>query len=251
MPKLSKELILALPKWAREHLLPVLLTIRAAGFLLAALAMWVFATLAYEILAKESFTFDKQILLALRELHGPLWDVVMLGLTYIGQPTALLSLCAGLGIWLLKLGERSQATVLIIAASGATALNVLLKHLFGRARPLLWERVVDVGQYSFPSGHAMISMVTFGMIGYLLTTKFPQWRGRIISLTLVLVIGIGLSRLYLGVHWPTDIVAGYAAGIVWLFTCIFSLQVWQDRRLVTQKSEVSFDTNEQNSQITG
>lgn len=237
MPKLSKDLILALPKWAQEHLLPVLLTIRAAGFLLAALALWGFATLADEILDKESFTFDKQILLVLRELHRPLLDVVMLGLTYIGEPIVLLSLCAGLTIWLLKLGERSQATVLIIAASGATGLNIVLKHLFGRARPMLWERVVDVGQFSFPSGHAMISMVTLGMMGYLLTTKFPQWRGQIISFTLVLIMGIGLSRLYLGVHWPTDILAGYAAGIVWLFTCIFSLQVWQERRLPAQKLE--------------
>lgn len=237
MPKLSKDLILALPKWAREHLLSVLLTIRAAGFLLAALALWVFATLAYDILAQQSFTFDEEILLALRKLHRPFLDVVMLGLTYIGEPLVLLSICAGLALWLLKLGERAQATVLIIAGSGAIGLNYLLKNLFGRARPLLWERVVDVGNFSFPSGHAMISMVTLGMIGYLLTTKFPQWRGRIISLTLALVIGIGLSRLYLGVHWPTDILAGYAAGILWLFTCIFSLQVWQERRLTNQKLE--------------
>jgi undecaprenyl-diphosphatase len=85
----------------------------------------------------------------------------------------------------------------------------------------------------------MISMVVFGMIGYLLSTNYPQWRGLIIGLTLTLVAGIGLSRLYLGVHWPTDIVAGYAAGIVWLVTCIFSLQLLQARRLVAQESEPS------------
>ncbi len=171
----------------------------------------------------------------------------MLGLTCIGQPIVLLSVSAGLGIWLLRLGERSQATVLIIAAAGATALNILLKHLFGRSRPMLWERVVDVGQYSFPSGHAMISMVTYGMIGYLLSTEFPQWRGRILSLTMALVMGIGLSRLYLGVHWPTDIMAGYAAGIVWLLTCIFSLQVWQQRRLAAQALPTSLHLDEQGS----
>lgn len=110
---------------------------------------------------------------------------------------------------------------------------------------MLWERVVDVSHYSFPSGHAMISMVTYGMIGYLLVSKFPQWRGWITSLTLILVTGIGLSRLYFGVHWPTDIVAGYAAGLVWLLACIFSLQVWQDRRLVTPELEPSMKGNEQ------
>lgn len=76
----------------------------------------------------------------------------------------------------------------------------------------------------------MISLVIFGMSGYLLVTKFPQWQGWIVSATLVIVAGIGLSRLYLGVHWPTDIVAGYAAGLVWLVACIFSLQLWQERQ---------------------
>lgn len=242
MSKLSLRLILALPRWVQEHLLPVLLTIRAAGFLLAALALWGFTTLAYGILHEESVTFDKQVLLALRQLHTPLWDIVMLGFTYIGEPITLLTLCAGLGLWLLKMGERSQATILVIAGVGAVILNNLLKILFGRERPLLWERVVDVGHYSFPSGHAMISLVIYGMIGYLLTSKFPQWQGRIISLTLLLVVGIGLSRLYLGVHWPTDILAGYAAGIVWLFACIFSLQVWQERRLPPQQSEQAIVT---------
>jgi undecaprenyl-diphosphatase len=91
----------------------------------------------------------------------------------------------------------------------------------------------------------MISMVVYGIIGYLLSSKFPQWRLLIISLTLVLVTGIGLSRLYLGVHWPTDVVAGYAAGLVWLLTCIFSLQVWQDRRVVAQELEPSVNASEQ------
>jgi len=235
MPKLSRELILALPQWLREHLLPLLLTIRVVGFLLAALGLWLFSAIADEILDKESFTFDKEILLTLRELHTPVLDKVMLGFTFLGEPVILLIMCLVIGTWLLMRGQRSQATILIIAAGGAVALNTLLKVLFGRARPMLWERVVDVGQYSFPSGHAMISMVIFGTIGYLLSSKFPLWRIGIISLTILLVTGIGLSRLYLGVHWPTDIVAGYAAGLVWLITCIFSLQVWQERRTVVQK----------------
>ncbi len=237
MPKLSRELILALPSRVREHLLPLLLTIRVAGFLLAALGLWLFSAIADEILDKESFTFDKEILLTLREWHTPVLDKVMLGFTFLGEPVILLILCAILSIWLLTRGQRSQATVLVIAAAGAVALNNLLKLLFGRARPMLWERIVDVGQYSFPSGHAMISMVIFGMIGYLLSSKFPLWRIGILSLTILLVTGIGLSRLYLGVHWPTDIAAGYAAGLVWLITCIFSLQVLQERRAVAQEPE--------------
>lgn len=245
MPRLSKKLILALPQWTREHLLPVLLTIRVAALVVAALALWVFAEIAEEILEQESYSFDKQTLLILRQLHRPLLDKVMLGFTFAGEPVVLLAVCLGLGIWLLRQRKRAQATILQIAAIGAVVLNYLLKVFFGRARPMLWERVVDVGQYSFPSGHAMISMVIFGMIGYLLSSKFPQWRGWIITLTLGLVTGIGLSRLYLGVHWPTDIIAGYAAGVVWLVGCIFSLQVWQERRLGVEKNKM-FDQSLEN-----
>jgi undecaprenyl-diphosphatase len=249
MPKFSKDLILFLPQWVREHLWPVLLTLRTAGFVLAALALWVFARLADEILSQQSFTFDQQILLALREVHKPILDVVMLGFTYMGEPVTLLALCSGLAIWFVNLGERSPAITLVVAALGATGLDEWLKHLFGRARPMLWERIVDVGQYSFPSGHAMISMVSLGMMGYLLTTKFPQWRIRVIGLTVFLIIGIGLSRLYLGVHWPSDIIAGYAAGMVWLLTCIVSLELWQQQRMAAQKLKPPMDIDEPGSQI--
>jgi undecaprenyl-diphosphatase len=138
----------------------------------------------YGILHEESVTFDKQVLLALRQLHTPLWNIVILGFTYIGEPITLLTLCAGLSLWLLKMGERWQQTILVIAGVGTVILNNLLKILLDRERPLLWERVVDIGHYSFPRGYAMISLVIFGMTGYLLTSKFPLWQGRVISLTL-------------------------------------------------------------------
>jgi undecaprenyl-diphosphatase len=103
----------------------------------------------------------------------------------------------------------------------------LLKLLFGRARPALWDRIIHVGLHSFPSGHAMVSIVIYGFIGYILAKQFPQWRGRIFALTFVLIVAIGFSRLYLGVHWPTDVVAGYAAGLVWLIACIQRLELPQ------------------------
>ena len=237
MRDLVKKFIKALPKWARSRLLPLLLTIRVGGLIIAALAMWGFADLAEEILEKESFAFDRAILLALKQLHTPLLDQIMLWLTFMGEPSLLTVICFIIGCLLLFYGKRSQATTLIIAALGAGGLNYLLKILFARARPQLWERTVDVRFYSFPSGHAMVSMVIYGVIGYLLATTFPKWRGLIISATAILILGIGFTRLYLGVHWPTDVIAGYAAGIVWLVACIFSLEVWQARRSVTQASE--------------
>lgn len=228
MREIAKQIISALPQWWRSHLLPLLFTLPAAGLFVAALGLWGFAQIADEVLEKETQAIDTAILLVIRSLHAPLLDRLMLGFTFVGEPTVLLVICLGFGLWLYQGGRRSQAITLAIAGVGAVGLNYLLKVVFGRARPALWDRVIDVGQYSFPSGHAMISMVVYGAIGYLLVKQLGKWHIAIATGTLLLVTGIGLSRLYLGVHWPTDVVAGYAAGIVWLMTCILSLEIWQE-----------------------
>lgn len=95
----------------------------------------------------------------------------MVSVTVLGQPSILVLVSLGLGIGLLNQGRRSQATTLVIAALGAVGLNYGLKQVFARDRPALWDRVVDVCYYSFPSGHAMVSMVMYGLIGYLLATR--------------------------------------------------------------------------------
>jgi len=214
--------------------------IRLAGLAVAALAMWGFATIAEEVLEKETYAFDKSILLDLRSLHTPLRDRLMLGLTFLGEPNLLLILSVSLGIILWVRKHRSEATTIAVTGAGAIALNLLLKTLFARARPQLWERTVDVRFYSFPSGHAMISMVIYGLLGYLLGSRFPKQRWWIYSLTVVLVAAIGFSRLYLGVHWPTDVIAGYAAGLIWLMACIFSLEIWKQFRASSTVSEEEF-----------
>ncbi|NMG08394.1 phosphatase PAP2 family protein [Brasilonema sp. UFV-L1] len=171
------------------------------------------------------YGLDERILLAIQKLHTPLLDRIMLGITFLGDPTFLLLICLGLGTGLLRYKRRTQATTLSIAAIGAVSLNCFLKLLFGRARPDLWDWIINVGHHSFPSGHAMVSMVIYGFLGYILAKEFPKWRGRIFALTVVLIVAIGFSRLYLGVHWPTDVVAGYAVGLVWLLACIKRLEL--------------------------
>jgi membrane-associated phospholipid phosphatase len=174
-----------------------------------------------------TYGLDKGILLAIQKLHTPLLDRIMLGITFLGEPVVLLLICLGLEIGPLYNHRRLEVSTLGLAAVGAIGLNYVLKVRFGRARPALWKWIVDVGHYSFPSGHAMISIVIYGFIAYILAKQFPQWRGQIFALAVVLIVSIGLSRLYLGVHWPTDVAAGYAAGLVWLIVCILSLELWQ------------------------
>lgn len=214
----------------RSRLISLVFRIRVAGILLAGLSLWIFAEIAEEVLEQESHALDTKILLAIRQIHNTWLDQAMMGTTFIGDPAVLFIICLAIGIWLDRNYRRSEATTLGIAAIGAILLNYWLKQLFSRARPNLWERIIDVRDYSFPSGHAMVSLVIYGMIGYIFTTRFPRHQKLITSLTVLLVIAIGFSRMYLGVHWPTDIAAGYAAGSVWLIACILSLRVWRQRR---------------------
>jgi len=191
-------------------------------------------TLVLGTILLHRYGLDKAILLAIQKLHFPLLDRIMLGITFLGDPIVLLSLSLGLGVGSLFYHRRSEATTFGIVTVGALGLNCWLKLLFGRARPALWDRLIDVGLHSFPSGHAMVSIATYGFLGYFLAKQFPQRQRQIFALTAILIGAIGFSRLYLGVHWPTDVAAGYAIGLVWLIACVLGSQppvartVWKE-----------------------
>lgn len=179
-----------------------------------------------------AYNLDEAILLLIQRLHTPLRDRIMLSITFMGDPVVMLLSSLGLAISPLFYNRRRQAAILGIAGVGATLLNCLMKLLFGRARPALWKHIIKVGQHSFPSGHAMVSIVIYGFTSYLLAKQFPEWRFWIYGLTILLIAAIGFSRLYLGVHWLTDVTAGYGAGLVWLIACIFSLEATRNPRAI-------------------
>jgi membrane-associated phospholipid phosphatase len=149
----------------------------------------------------------------------------MIAITSLCEPLALIAVCSAFSILIPHHHRRYIITNLTIAAVGAISLNYLLKEVFTRLRPALWEHIIDVGHYSFPSGHAMISLVVYGFIGYVLAKEYPQYKKQIFAATTLLILTIGFSRLYLGVHWATDVIAGYAVGLFWLMTCTGSLEL--------------------------
>jgi undecaprenyl-diphosphatase len=218
--------------WRRRggsQIAPLLTTVRIAGLVIAAIALWGFAELAETVMKAQTLAFDTNLLLAIQKIQVPWLSSIMLLLTSIGDPTVLVTLGIATSAVLLIRHQRSEAMTVVIAGLGALGLNLLLKQLFERARPQLWARVVDVRFYSFPSGHAMLSIVMYGLFGYLLATRYPKYRNLIILCMSLLIALVGFSRLYFGVHWPTDVIAGYAAGFVWLVTCILSLEIWRHR----------------------
>jgi len=216
----------------KTKLLSIFSRIRIVGLLQVGLGMSAFAWIAKQVLRQETTAFDTAILMAIRQTQTLRLDRAFVAVTFLGEPEFLLALCVGSAAILLRSKRRSEATAQAIAAVGGVGLNYWFKHIFSRDRPALWDRIVDVGFYSFPSGHAMISTIVYGMLGYFMVKRFPRWRGLIVLSAVLLIAAIGLSRLYLGVHWPTDVIAGYSAGLVWLIVCILSLEIWREYRLV-------------------
>lgn len=217
----------------REHIgtrmLPLLTTVRLIGLLIALFALWGFYEIAATVFGQQTLSIDVRLLLALQQWHTPFLDHVMVVLTNVGSVSVLLAASLLWAIGLLWRRRQAETVTLAIAVIGAFGLNHWLKELFALSRPALWQQAVTVNFSSFPSGHAMMSLVVFGIIGSLLAVQVPRWRATIAAVTVLLVGAIGFSRLYFGVHWLTDLVAGYVAGVVWLVACILSLKSWKRR----------------------
>ena len=173
-----------------------------------------FASLAEDVWTKELLTWDAPVLNALHRLATPSLDRLAVVVTFFGSGGLMALAGAALAALLGYRGHRSRATFVALAVVGAGAIDVLAKLAFLRARPQLWVSPIQEIGYSFPSGHAMGSMAMVAALAVL------AWRTRWRWLTLILggvfVAVIGLTRLYLGVHYPSDVLAGWGAAIAWV-----------------------------------
>jgi membrane-associated phospholipid phosphatase len=185
--------------------------------------------LCQEVLEKETFRWDTAVLLGLHQWANPVLDTIMLSITRLGDPEFVVVIVAVSFGWLLWQQQRLKAGILIIVCCGTLLLNQGMKLAFARPRPLLWQRLIEETSYGFPSGHALGSLVLYGFMAYVLADRYPQYSRSIYSISVGLIALIGFSRLYLGVHYPTDILAGYAVGFLWLITCTFMLKISSTR----------------------
>lgn len=192
-------------------------------FLFGAL-IWAFIEIADEVIENESKYIDSQIILMLRasgnpsDPLGPVWfeefvrDVTALGSTGV----LTLFTLSFLGYLLLRKQARAALFVTGAIVSG-TILNSLLKFGFSRPRPELVAHHTEVMTSSFPSGHAMMSAVTYLVLGEMMAQTQSSFRIKtyFLGLAILLTLLIGLSRVYLGVHWPSDVLAGWTIGAAW------------------------------------
>jgi membrane-associated phospholipid phosphatase len=187
------------------------------GYLLIlSIVAWL-CTQAWE---KEAFSLDRSLLLWIHQFANPQLDGVMLFTTALGNPPTVISIFLMTISWLGMKRRYPDVMRFVFACVGGVLINQVMKLFFAKPRPELWTRLIVEHSFSFPSGHAVGAMVVYGFIGYILARELPIYQSYIYAATSILIIAIGFSRLYLGVHYPTDIIAGYGVGFLWLMTCL-------------------------------
>lgn len=174
-----------------------------------------FAVLAVYVHNGAISSYDASIYDALHALSGEWTTRLFLWISELGTPLVMIGICVAFGLLFLLMGRKLAAFMLLISLLLSYGLNTLLKTMFGRERPV-FEHLTDASGYSFPSGNAMISIAFYGMLAYGLSTvlfrRQPAIRLAVVIIVSLLILAIGVSRIYLGVHYASDIAAGYAAG---------------------------------------
>ena len=190
--------------------------------------VFAFAKAASEVLEGDTLAFDRAFILALRQPGnlavpiGPSWlPEAMADLTALGSITVLTVITALAAGYLIAERKPAIAAFTVAAVGGGALLGSLLKWFYQRARPDIVEQLVGHHSTSFPSGHSMNSAVVYLTLAVLVarTSQDRAVRRYLISVAIALTLSIGFSRVYLGVHWPTDVVAGWGVGGVWAVLC--------------------------------
>jgi len=226
--------------WLGAHEMIVLLAL--AGIVTG---VWLFALLADEVVEGGTAIFDQKLLLAFRHgdthalLGPPAVQEAARDITALGG-VAVLTLITVIAAGFLALdGKGHMALFVVVSVLGGQAVGTILKDSFQRPRPDLVPYSVYASGASFPSGHTMMSAVTYLTLGALLARSQERKRLKayFLLLAMFLTFAVGVTRIYLGVHWPTDVLAGWTAGAVWALICWLTARWLQSRRTLELETE--------------
>lgn len=199
-----------------------------SALLAAAIAALGFLAVALVVVGGDAASFDETVLLAFREdanhddpLGSRQVEEMARDLTGLGGTAVLTGLTLVVVVAFALRRKWHLAMYVALSVAGGAIASSLLKELFDRPRPDLVAHGQEVYTASFPSGHSMLSAVTFLTLGVLLAGAQPErhMRAYVLALAILLTLVVGVSRVYLGVHWPTDVLGGWAAGAAWALAC--------------------------------
>ncbi|HVZ20320.1 MAG TPA: phosphatase PAP2 family protein [Vicinamibacterales bacterium] len=192
-----------------------------------------FVVLAGYVMAGDTQAFDVGVLRALRDPanlaqpRGPAWlEFAMLDLTALGSSTVLTLMVVAVAGFLVLQARHRLAVVVLVAAASGELLDEILKHVFMRPRPTIVPHLREVLETSFPSGHAMESAIVYLTLGAMMMRMAERraTKAYCLGLAIVVTLLVGISRIYLGVHYPTDVLAGWMVGFLWAWLCSMAVR---------------------------
>ena len=204
-----------------------LLSRMALGFAVVWLGAWAFGELAEALGAGPAMARADQALADEigRSVPRAALDVFAL-FTHLGDALTLTALCGAVALWLWTRRRRALVIGWVVAVAGNAALNLALKAAFMRVRPVHDASLATAAGYSFPSGHSSGSVVAWGMLAYVLARRLqPRWHLPCALAAAALAFTVGCSRIFLRVHFASDVLAGFASGAAWLAVCVTSIEL--------------------------
>lgn len=226
--------------WVRRvspSLAGLMTTVGVGGIVGSAIALFGLWEVFTRVLAPQTATVDIRLLQLLRHSPNPIVDGLMRTVTLLADPSLAIVVTVLFAVWLLNQKMRRETYLFLLACLGAILLNNLLRLGFNKIRPNLSEISLPEAAFNFPSGHGLGGMVLYGMIAYLLGERFPARRRSIYTIAIVTVLAIGISRLYLGLQLPSDVLAGWSVGFLWLTVCIVLLRLQDVRKQAQQQRQ--------------
>lgn len=200
-----------------------------AGLLIGVAGTVAFFKLASEVREGETQSIDESVIRWMGEHHSPTLDAIVVEITALGTGTVVLMIVVVAGLFLVLTQHKGSAILLIVATAGGLVLNGVLKLGFDRPRPSIFIPTIHTVSSSFPSGHAMSSAIVYGTVAYLAARlhrrRWARWL--VMSFAFIVILLISLSRIYLGVHYPSDVVAGVIIGLAWAAFCMATLEAIQ------------------------
>ena len=225
---IRKEFLQGALGWVSRRLHLTVTAGLAAGLLASAAVIVAFAELADGVVEGESRRFDRSVLLWIHATFPSWLDGSMRLITALGYYWVVVPLLLVAAYVFYRRDLVLSAALLVVSTIGGIALTTLLKTIFQRTRPALFQSDYTASFYSFPSGHATVAVGFYGALALLLALRLEGWKRWTVAATgVTLVLLIGFSRLYLGVHYPTDVLAGYLSGAIWVSTVGSASLLWR------------------------
>jgi undecaprenyl-diphosphatase len=204
------------------------------GIVVLAGAVWVFGGISEDLITGDPLVLVDAIISEWLRTHAdPEITRSMQLASALAAPSTIGILSALVACGLLRRRLWGSLLGLVLAIAGGILLNILLKNLFDRARPGWADPLMALTDPGFPSGHTMMATIFYGYVAVFLILRIASWRGRLLiaAVTILLVLVVALSRMYLGAHYLSDVMGAMAAGTAWLALCLTAVEVWRRRRI--------------------